>query len=88
MDAVKDCVECIDPHWVIMVATGMYTHIRQICIIGLCYENENIAPFTPTCASVIFTFSVLSLLSEYKPWPKLLKEPPIQLLYIYEVNMR
>ncbi|XP_015112460.1 uncharacterized protein LOC107038092 [Diachasma alloeum] len=85
MDAVKDCIECINPHWIAMVGAGMYAHIRQICIIGLCFENENLAPFQPTYASLIFTFSVLSLLAEFKPWPSSLKEPPVQLLYIYEM---
>ncbi|XP_011314308.1 uncharacterized protein [Fopius arisanus] len=85
MDAVKDCIECINTHWIAMVSAGMYVHIRQICIIGLCFENENLLPFQPTYTSLFFTFSVLSLLAEFKPWPSSLKEPPVLLLYIYEM---
>lgn len=75
----------VDPHWVAVVATGLYTHLRQICIIGLCFE-ENYLPFDPSYSSVLFVLSVLCLLAEYRLWPITLKEPPIQLLYIYEVS--
>ncbi|XP_063984438.1 uncharacterized protein LOC135166264 isoform X2 [Diachasmimorpha longicaudata] len=85
MDAVRDCIECINFHWIAMVGAGMYAHIRQICVIGLCFEHENLVPFQPTHASLIFTFSVLSLLAEFKPWPSSLKEPPVLLLYLYEM---
>lgn len=85
METVKEYLGSINPHWVAVVATGMYTHLRQICIIGLCFDDENSPPFDPSYASVLFTFSVLCLLAEYKLWPRTLKEPPIQLLYIYEM---
>lgn len=87
MDAVKEYLSCINPHWIAVVATGMYTHLRQICIIGLCFDDDNSPPFDPSYASVLFTFSVLCLLAEYRLWPRSLKEPPIQLLYIYEVSI-
>ncbi|XP_033228057.1 uncharacterized protein LOC117179936 [Belonocnema kinseyi] len=85
MEAIKDYIDCINFHWIVVVATGMYTHIRQICIIGLCFDDDNIPPFDPSYASVLFIFSVLCLLAEYKLWPRSLKEPPIQLLVIYEM---
>ncbi|XP_015438688.1 PREDICTED: uncharacterized protein LOC107193710 [Dufourea novaeangliae] len=85
METVKEYLGSINPHWVAVVMTGMYTHLRQICIIGLCFSEDNIPPFDPSYASVIFTFSVLCLVAEYKLWPRSLKEPPIQLLYIYEM---
>ncbi|XP_031827539.1 uncharacterized protein LOC116424799 isoform X2 [Nomia melanderi] len=85
METVKEYLGSINPHWVAVVATGMYTHLRQICIIGLCFDDENSSPFDPSYASVLFIFSVLCLLAEYRLWPRTLKEPPIQLLYIYEM---
>ncbi|XP_078033109.1 uncharacterized protein LOC144467952 [Augochlora pura] len=85
MEVVKDYLGSINPHWVAVVAAGMYTHLRQICIIGLCFDDDSSSSFEPTYASVLFTFSVLCLLAEYKLWPRTLKEPPIQLLYIYEM---
>ncbi|XP_012143784.2 uncharacterized protein LOC105662840 isoform X1 [Megachile rotundata] len=85
METVKEYLASINPHWIAVVATGMYTHLRQICIIGLCFDEENNLPFDPSYASVIFVFSVLCLLAEYRLWPRTLKEPPIQLLYIYEM---
>lgn len=86
MEAVKDYLDCVNVHWIVVVTTGMYMHLRQICIIGLCLDEEPDPPFDPSYASVIFIFSVLCLLAEYKLWPSSLKEPPIQLLYIYEVK--
>lgn len=87
METVKEYLGYINPHWIAVVVTGMYTHLRQICIIGLCFDEDNNGPpFDPSYASVLFTFSVLCLLAEYRLWPRTLKEPPIQLLYIYEVN--
>lgn len=86
MDTVKEYLGYINPHWVAVVVTGMYTHLRQICIIGLCFDEES-TPFDPSYASVLFIFSVLCLLAEYRLWPRTLKEPPIQLLYIYEVSI-
>lgn len=84
---MKEYLGYINPHWIAVVVTGMYTHLRQICIIGLCFDEDNNGPpFDPSYASVLFTFSVLCLLAEYRLWPRTLKEPPIQLLYIYEVN--
>lgn len=85
MEALMDYVECLNTHWLAMVSAGMYTHIREICIIGLCFEESHGPVFHPTFASLFFTFSVLSVLAEYKPWPRSLKEPPLLLLYIYEV---
>ncbi|KOC67628.1 hypothetical protein WH47_10403 [Habropoda laboriosa] len=85
MDTVKEYLGYINPHWIAVVVTGMYTHLRQICIIGLCFEEDNGLPFDPSYASVLFTFSALCLLAEYKLWPRTLKDPPIQLLYIYEM---
>ncbi|XP_076663506.1 uncharacterized protein LOC143366349 [Andrena cerasifolii] len=85
MDTVKEYLGYVNPHWVAVVASGMYTHLRQICIIGLCFDDDSSPPFDPSYASVLFTFSVLCLLAEYKLWPRTLKEPPIQLLYIYEM---
>lgn len=85
MDTVREYLGYINPHWIAVVATGMYTHLRQICIIGLCFDEDNNPPFDPSYASVLFTFSVLCLLAEYRLWPRTLKEPPIQLLYIYEM---
>ncbi|KAG7208391.1 hypothetical protein KM043_014623 [Ampulex compressa] len=85
MEIVKEYAGSINPHWIAVVATGMYTHLRQICIIGLCFEEENNSPYDPSYASVLFTFSVLCVLAEYKLWPRTLKEPPVQLLYIYEL---
>lgn len=86
METVKYYARFVDPHWTTVVATGLYTHLRQICIIGLCFEKEDILPFDPSYASVLFVFSVLCLLAEYRLWPVTLKDPPIQLLYIYEVS--
>lgn len=89
MDVVKDYIDCINIHWIVIVTTGMYMHLRQICIIGLCLDEENIEtspPFDPSYASLIFMFSLLCLLAEYKLWPSSLKEPPTQLLYIYDVS--
>lgn len=87
METVKEYLGYVNPHWIAVVVTGMYTHLRQICIIGLCFDEDNNGPpFDPSYASVLFTFSVLCLLAEYRLWPRTLKEPPIQLLYIYEVN--
>lgn len=88
METVKYYANFIDPHWITVVVTGLYTHLRQICIIGLCFEEENALPFDPSYSSVLFVFSVLCLLAEYRLWPITLKEPPIQLLYIYEVSPR
>lgn len=88
MDTVKYYISLVDPHWLAVVATGLYTHLRQICIIGLCFENETKLPFDQSYASVLFVFSVLCLLAEYRLWPVTLKEPPIQVLYIYEVSVR
>ncbi|XP_043257919.1 uncharacterized protein LOC122400483 [Colletes gigas] len=85
METLKEYVGCINPHWVAVVATGMYTHIRRIYIINLCFDNDNSQFFDLSYASVLFTFSVLCLLAEYRLWPRTLKEPPIQLLYIYEM---
>ncbi|KAL6431686.1 hypothetical protein ACFW04_007313 [Cataglyphis niger] len=85
METVKYYARFIDPHWITVVATGLYTHLRHICIIGLCFEEEETLPFDPSYASVLFVFSVLCLLAEYRLWPITLKEPPIQLLYIYEM---
>ncbi|XP_043505158.1 uncharacterized protein LOC122526069 [Polistes fuscatus] len=85
MDTVKEYVGCINPHWVAVVSTGMYTYLRHICIIGLCFEDENNPPFDPSYSSILFVFSALCVLAEYRLWPKSLKEPPIQLLYIYEM---
>ncbi|XP_012262184.1 uncharacterized protein LOC105689615 [Athalia rosae] len=84
MESVKDALEFLNPHWIAVVATGMYTHIRQICIIGLCTDEEN-APFDPSYASILFIFSVLCLVAEYKLWPRSLKEPPCQLMFVYEM---
>ncbi|XP_014473542.1 PREDICTED: uncharacterized protein LOC106743839 [Dinoponera quadriceps] len=84
MEMVKYYANFVDPHWVAVMATGLYTHLRQICVIGLCFE-ENYLPFDPSYSSILFVFSVLCLLAEYKLWPVTLKEPPIQLLYIYEM---
>ena len=86
MEVVKDYLDCINVHWIVIVTTGMYMHLRQICIIGLCLGDDWKPPFDASYASVIFIFSVLSLVAEYKLWPSTLKEPPIQLLFIYEVN--
>ncbi|KAI4484977.1 hypothetical protein M0802_012896 [Mischocyttarus mexicanus] len=85
MDTVKEYVGYINPHWVAIVSTGMYTYLRHICIIGLCFEEENNPPFDPSYSSIIFVFSALCLIAEYRLWPRSLKEPPIQLLYIYEM---
>ncbi|EZA48720.1 hypothetical protein X777_12878 [Ooceraea biroi] len=85
METVKYYVNFVNPHWVAVVATGLYTHLRQICIIGLCFENDTKLPFDQSYASVLFVFSVLCLLAEYRLWPVTLKEPPIQVLYIYEM---
>ncbi|XP_011161826.1 uncharacterized protein LOC105197232 [Solenopsis invicta] len=85
METVKYYANFIDTHWIAVVATGLYTHLRQICIIGLCFEEESSLPFDSSYASVLFVFSVLCLLAEYRLWPITLKEPPIQLLYIYEM---
>lgn len=85
MEMVKYYANLVDPHWVAVVATGIYTHLRQICVIGLCFE-ENHLSFDPSYSSILFVFSVLCLLAEYRLWPITLKEPPIQLLYIYEVS--
>ncbi|PBC31919.1 hypothetical protein APICC_05633 [Apis cerana cerana] len=86
METVKEYLGYVNPHWIAVVVTGMYTHLRQICIIGLCFDEDNNGPpFDPSYASVLFTFSVLCLLAEYRLWPRTLKEPPIQLLYIYEM---
>ncbi|XP_054014516.1 uncharacterized protein LOC128895707 isoform X2 [Hylaeus anthracinus] len=82
METVKEFLGCINPHWVAVVAAGMYTHLREIYIIGLCFNDRST---DPSYASALFTFSVLCLLAEYKLWPRTLKEPPIQLLYIYEM---
>ena len=86
MDTVKEYLGYINPHWIAVVVTGMYIHLRQICVIGLCFDEES-TPFDPSYASVLFVFSVLCLLAEYRLWPRTLKEPPIQLLYIYEVKL-
>jgi len=86
MDTLKCYLNLVDTHWIVVVAIGMYTHMRQICIIGICNENE--VPFDQSYASVLFVFSVLCLLAEYRLWPISLKEPPIQVLYIYEVSPR
>ncbi|KAL0123672.1 hypothetical protein PUN28_005883 [Cardiocondyla obscurior] len=87
METVKYYANFIDPHWIAVVATGLYTHLRDICIIGLCFDEDinNNLPFDPSYASVLFVFSVLCLVAEYRLWPVTLKEPPIQLLYIYEM---
>ncbi|XP_067204471.1 uncharacterized protein [Linepithema humile] len=86
METVKYYANLIDFHWIAVVATGLYTHLRQICIIGLCFEEEKDSLlFDPSYASILFVFSVLCLLAEYRLWPVTLKEPPIQLLYIYEM---
>ncbi|KAM0729298.1 hypothetical protein ACS0PU_004652 [Formica fusca] len=85
METVKYYARFIDPHWITVVATGLYTHLRHICIIGLCFEEEETLSFDPSYASILFVFSVLCLLAEYRLWPVTLKEPPIQLLYIYEM---
>ncbi|XP_024944218.1 uncharacterized protein LOC107271203 isoform X2 [Cephus cinctus] len=34
---------------------------------------------------IAIVLSVLCLLAEYKLWPRSLKEPPVQLVYIYEM---
>lgn len=86
METVKYYANFVNPHWVAVVATGLYTHLREICIIGLCIEQGDPLSFGPSYASVLFVFSVLCLLAEYRLWPVTLKEPPIQLLYIYEVS--
>jgi len=86
MDKLKHYMSLVDTHWIVVVATGMYTHLREVCIIGLC--NDNDVPFHQSYASVLFVFSVLCLLAEYRLWPISLKEPPIQVLYIYEVSLR
>ncbi|XP_074100416.1 uncharacterized protein LOC141528315 isoform X2 [Cotesia typhae] len=83
MEAVRDWVECINGHWIAMIAAGMYTHIRQICIIGFCFEDGPIVH--PSYPSLLFTFSILSVFAEHKPWPRSLKVPPAYLLYIYEM---
>lgn len=88
MEKIKYYVNFIDPHWIAIVATGLYSHLRQICIIGLCFENETKLPFDQSYASVLFVLSVLCLLAEYRLWPVTLKQPPIQVLYIYEVSPR
>ncbi|XP_043476844.1 uncharacterized protein LOC122507902 [Leptopilina heterotoma] len=85
MDAVKNFFECFNYHWIIIVATGIYIHLRQICIIGLCFDDDLNLPFDPSYASVLFIFSVLCLLAEYKLWPRSLKEPPVQLMIVYEM---
>ncbi|KAL2723737.1 hypothetical protein V1477_018969 [Vespula maculifrons] len=85
MDTVKEYVGCINPHWVAIVSAGMYTYLRHICIVGLCFEEENNPPFDPSYSSILFVFSALCLVAEYRLWPRSLKEPPIQLLYIYEM---
>nr|KAF7399894.1 hypothetical protein H0235_015631 [Vespula pensylvanica] len=87
MDTVKEYVGCINPHWVAIVSAGMYTYLRHICIVGLCFEEENNPPFDPSYSSILFVFSALCLVAEYRLWPRSLKEPPIQLLYIYEANV-
>ncbi|XP_020277805.1 uncharacterized protein LOC109851787 isoform X2 [Pseudomyrmex gracilis] len=86
METVRYYANFINPHWIAVVATGLYTHIRQICVIGLCSMQEKPAfeAYSPY-ASLLFVFSVLCLLAEYRLWPITLKEPPIQLLYIYEM---
>ncbi|XP_012286882.1 uncharacterized protein LOC105703227 [Orussus abietinus] len=84
MEAVKEYFECVNFHWLVVVLSGMYFHLRQICIIGLCFDEESM-PFDPSYASILFIFSVLCLLAEYKLWPRSLKEPPPQLLIIYEM---
>lgn len=85
METVKDALELLNPHWIAVVATGLYTHIRQICVIGLCTDEES-TPFDPSYASILFIFSVLCLVAEYKLWPRSLKEPPCQLMFVYEVR--
>ncbi|KAH0953504.1 hypothetical protein HN011_010140 [Eciton burchellii] len=85
MDKLKHYMSLVDTHWIVVVATGMYTHLREVCIIGLC--NDNDVPFHQSYASVLFVFSVLCLLAEYRLWPISLKEPPIQVLYIYEMML-
>lgn len=84
MEAMRDWVECINGHWIAMIAAGMYTHIRQICVIGFCFEDGPIVH--PSYPSLLFTFSILSVFAEHKPWPRSLKAPPAYLLYIYEVK--
>ncbi|KAL7286525.1 uncharacterized protein LOC106654767 [Trichogramma pretiosum] len=85
MDAIRDYLECMNFHWLIVVATGLYTHLREICLIGLCSEDYPEPTFDSSYASLIFIFSTLCLLAEYRLWPRSLKEPPIQLLIIYEM---
>ncbi|KAJ8679482.1 hypothetical protein QAD02_015269 [Eretmocerus hayati] len=85
MEAVRDYLECINFHWIIVVCTGLYMHLREICLIGLCFEVVKDPPFDPSYASLIFVFSTLCLVAEYRLWPRSLKEPPIQLLIIYEM---
>ncbi|XP_008547092.1 uncharacterized protein LOC103570952 [Microplitis demolitor] len=83
MDLMRDWVDGINCHWVAMIAAGMYTHMREICVIGLCFEEGPIVH--PSYSSLLFTFSILSVFAEHKPWPRSLKEPPVFLLYIYEM---
>ncbi|XP_014205007.1 uncharacterized protein LOC106636956 [Copidosoma floridanum] len=85
MDTIKEYMECINFHWIIVVLTGMYVQLRDICLIGLCFEVIRDPPFNPSYATLIFVFSTVCLLAEYRLWPRSLKEPPIQLLIIYEI---
>lgn len=90
MDVLRDWMECVNYHWLVIVGTGLYMHLREVCLIGLCFESVKDPsldpPFDPSFASLIFVFSTLCLLAEYRLWPRSLKEPPIQLMIIYEVS--
>ncbi|XP_066596370.1 uncharacterized protein [Prorops nasuta] len=85
METLKDCYQCYNPHWLVIVASGMYLHLRNNCIIGFCLDEDPKPPFDPSYSSHIFMISVLCLLAEYKLWPRSLKDPPILLLYIYDI---
>ena len=86
MDCIREYFECVNFHWIIVVFTGLYMHLRQICLVGLCFEVTKETPFDPSYASLIFIFSALCLIAEYRLWPRSLKKPPMQLLVIYEVS--
>lgn len=88
MDVVKEYVNNVNFHWLAVVMSGLYIHLRQICFIGLCLEESEVVENLDTiAASTIFVLSALLLLAEYNIWPRSLKEPPIHLLYIYEVRI-
>ena len=86
MDVVQEYLDIINYHWFVIVGTGMYIHLREKCLVGLCFGDIVTPSFDHFNASTIFMFAVMCLLTDYSLWPNSLKKPPLALFILYEVS--